>query len=645
MNKNSLSRQDNIARDLVRGLMIALALTIFSATAIANNQRPVKINSSALAAPTLQPTKSPTSQRLGSSDGAPQTLTRSQLPSAPAIPGQTQVDTYTVALYHLDSQVGSLVPDATGNFTGTLVNNALVTPNGLYGGALLLDGNGSYLKIGNLGSLPQGTIEAFVDFSQTCVNGTDTLFTIFSIGGDYHTNNRVFNVRSNEWLDAEIIIGTPSIASSGINPCRYLNVPAATFWPYETWRFHHVAATWGPRGTEIWVDGVLHGIGSNWIVPQHTPVPSGSVTRISYGGPYWCNPQSQGAYLYNTGTPPNPVYPLCQTPVIAPPYPTGDYTGTLPAYTNIIIGCDTDTDPSILCFKGRIDEVRISNIQRQFSPSVDPTSTPTPTQTPDVINGAYAVDAYTLELYHLDSQAGGVTYAVSNRPAWLMSSGTTIVPGGRFGSGVSFDGLAGSFVNLGNLNNPSESKGVVEGWVKLNNATNVEIVTGGAGYYPDSIQASNVRLGVDTTYGNTVQFGVKDSTGVWHWANSGVSPAAFVGAWHHIAGTFGPRGLEIWVDGKLCGTDTYTGFTGQNGAAYLIGCDAQHNCMTGMVDEVRLSNIQRSFTFSNSPFRPSNLNPYSPSTGFQLFLPMIFKSMPGLCGVSSSAPVQIQSIP
>jgi hypothetical protein len=63
-----------------------------------------------------------------------------------------------------------------------------------------------------------------------------------------------------------------------------------------------------------------------------------------------------------------------------------------------------------------------------------------------------------------------------------------------------------------------------------------------------------------------------------------------------VAGTWGPKGLEIWVDGVLKGTNP--GMTaGTAGTAKgLIGTDAWTWDTHGMINEARISDIQRTFS-------------------------------------------------
>lgn len=510
--------------------------------------------------------------------------------AARSIPGQTQVDANTIALYHFDSPDGANAIDATGNYTGTLFGGATVTTSGLYAGVLQLDGSTGYGRTGHLGNLSSGTIEAFVDFRQACLlpDGTSTVSGQFAIlsAVDEATGQTVLYLGAHTGLMFGIFSnGAWHWADSGINPCRYLNgpnPPAANMWPYETWRYHHVAATWGPRGIEIWVDGVLHGVGNN--DPNAGTAPY----------PYMCNPQMQ----MGTG-----AYPRCATPAMAPlmtPYPPpGDYYGGLPSYSTFLIGKDSTGN----FLKSSVDEVRISNTQRTFEWTVVPTLTPTPTWTPVYLTGEYPVDGYTLSLYHLNSAilypyGGFLTVQDQAQGQYNGLSGTfnSISPQGRFNSSLWLGG--DSFLDMGMPGTPGN--GTVEAWVNLGNGSpHVPIMT----LQQNTLSMGSVLyLGAPT--GGLVGFGVSDGDSLY-WVDSGVPISALAGTWHHIAGTWGARGVEIWIDGILRNVNTaYRGGLMASVYKYRAGCDPSGNCIQGYIDEIRFSTIQRLFT-PNGAFLPT----------------------------------------
>lgn len=491
-----------------------------------------------------------------------------------AIPGQPIMDANTIALYHFDSPNGNIAVDATGYFTGTLLGNSTVLTEGLYAGVLKLNGPGSYVDIGNLGNFSQGTVEAYVDFSTLCAGGNQV---ILSAGGGMGSNNDVMVLSAAPGLYFAIYqYGVWHYAGSGINPCRYLaggNIDSYFYylgfprapWPYEQWRFHHVAGTWGSRGMEIWVDGVLHGVGFS------------DPNALPYS--YYCNPQ-----MYVS----SPYYPMsCQTPVPAPPYPPGDYTGALPAYSKFLIGCNSVGE----CLNGRIDEVRISNVQRSFAHTVLPTITPTPTPAPSSLQGEYVVDANTIALFHMNQQdacpSPCVFEEVGRQNHTIIGS---VVGGGRFGSGL-VSTTNGPIVDLGSIG--IWGSGTVEAWVKfadwsgshqIINALRTNLAPNKILTFATGAQGGNLVLGINN--GND-----------YFWVDSGVTAASLLGCWHHVAGTWGPRGMEIWVDGTLRNANrTYTGGMTTQVDSWRTGCDTTGNCMKGMMDEIRISPIQRTFT-------------------------------------------------
>ena len=520
---------------------------------------------------------------------ATQTFARGEGGNAPAVPGQPIVDQYTVALYHFDAPTGTnQVIDETGHYTGTLHGNAAVTTAGLYSGVLALDGSGSYMDIGHLGAMPQGTIELFVDFTYACNSTGDPGLVV--AGSQYGGTNIALELTQGTLFDI-YTNGTMNRADSGINPCRYLRGSAANYflyagyapWPYETFRFHHVAATWGPRGIEVWVDGVLHGVGRG-------EPPPGNVYSYS------CNPQmyafiQPGPYAPVTV---NPLYPdRCLEPAPAPlwtpGYPPGDYTGPLPAYETFLVGCK----PNGICFRGRIDELRISNIQRTFHYSVVPTITPTPTATSVAITGEYSVDATMQALYHLNDWAvpcqfwSCVRDSVTNQ---AHAASGALHPLGRFNKALA---TANGTLVIDNPNLRHFDKGSVEAWVNFQ---------GGAGRQPIIFAGATpgdwggaLHLGALNSNAS-IFFSIYDGIDSRS-ALSSKTPQSLKGCWHHIAGTWGPRGIELWIDGQLENRNTtYTGAMGTQVLGWRFGGNYANESMSGGLDEVLVTAAQRTYT-------------------------------------------------
>ncbi len=212
----------------------------------------------------------------------------------------------------------------------------------------------------------------------------------------------------------------------------------------------------------------------------------------------------------------------------------------------------------------------------------------------------YTVDANTVALYHLDSAASGITPdAVGNHPGTLNGN-AQITAAGKFGGGLLLDG-SGDYVRLGNVHqNPARSytAGTVEAWVNLTAGSGTQVILGSGTEYGSNWD-DGWFLGVHGGYSPNLVFMVWGPG--WIAADSGIQLGTLVG-WHHVAGTWGPRGVEIWVDGVLKGTNGYTG--GPNNPNYvtaLIGTDSWTWTTAGTMDEVRISDIQRDFAATPVP--------------------------------------------
>ncbi|HOW69567.1 MAG TPA: hypothetical protein PKY77_03110 [Phycisphaerae bacterium] len=200
----------------------------------------------------------------------------------------------------------------------------------------------------------------------------------------------------------------------------------------------------------------------------------------------------------------------------------------------------------------------------------------------------YDVDTNTVVLYHVDNTA---TDEVGFHDGVLYGD-AGYVPA-KFGSGLGLDG-SGDYMRAGNVHvDPSRdlSQGTVELWFKLDQAPPNFVLTGSGTEY-GSYWDDGFFFGRHTGYSNNLVFMLW--SGSWEVADTGMAPESLVGEWHHAAGTWGPAGLEVWLDGQVMGTNPYTG--GLPNPSYqtmLIGTDAWTWATPGVIDEVRVSDVQR----------------------------------------------------
>ncbi len=214
------------------------------------------------------------------------------------------------------------------------------------------------------------------------------------------------------------------------------------------------------------------------------------------------------------------------------------------------------------------------------------------------VAAAYSqVDNHTILYYSFNQTSGGKVPDDGGDFDGELGGDAAITKnsGGKAGEGLSLDG-DGDYIKAGNIGAPEE--GTIEMWVKIESFEQHNDGDGFVSMGKDYGGTGDVMLfGVHQASNLNVRFGMY--AGGWKWADSEVSVEDLVGEWHHLAGTWGPRGLEVWIDGELKGVnDTYT--AGIPDPAYqtmLIGSNSWNGDIHGVMDEFRVSDIQRDAEF------------------------------------------------
>jgi hypothetical protein len=192
----------------------------------------------------------------------------------------------------------------------------------------------------------------------------------------------------------------------------------------------------------------------------------------------------------------------------------------------------------------------------------------------------YTNDAYTVLLEHFDGTTSG------------SANGSVTYTNGVLGQGVHLN--AGSWVswNLGAL-----PQATVEFWGELDTLTN---------------QSWFIRSGYSQFYACTFMAGVDPPTNTpscaYHngsvWIGTGwvSSPVITTGSWHHYATTWGSQGFHFYVDGALVYSNANTSAQNSSTHWWCIGGQRQDgpafggSNFAGAIDELRVSNIQRTFS-------------------------------------------------
>ena len=167
--------------------------------------------------------------------------------------------------------------------------------------------------------------------------------------------------------------------------------------------------------------------------------------------------------------------------------------------------------------------------------------------------------------------------------------GPTCVPG-KIGKAFQFDGVS-NYIEVphpGYLDN-----GTVAGWVYFSSDPGTNWFWFCIGKEVTDSYWDYVNFGVHPEWGNTLMFGIWDSSWNWQWAMSPVVPQG--GRWYHLAGVWGSEGLKIYINGVLQDTNPYTAGIPLDSDHCFLGANTyslhgQANFMNGIIDEVRIYN-------------------------------------------------------
>jgi hypothetical protein len=129
-------------------------------------------------------------------------------------------------------------------------------------------------------------------------------------------------------------------------------------------------------------------------------------------------------------------------------------------------------------------------------------------------------------------------------------------------------------------------EGTVEIWFSPDNWSSSQQIWGGGNGFP-GVNGDWAKLGTHSSVGGSnLAFG--RFSGVWRWASSGTQPSP--GAWYHVAATWGPAGLKIYLNGILAGQNSFSGDLNSY-TTELIAASAWGVTFSGAIDELRIWNI------------------------------------------------------
>ncbi|MFZ5981496.1 MAG: DUF1565 domain-containing protein [Candidatus Zixiibacteriota bacterium] len=206
------------------------------------------------------------------------------------------------------------------------------------------------------------------------------------------------------------------------------------------------------------------------------------------------------------------------------------------------------------------------------------------------VSGEFEDDANTVALWHFNTGTGTIFYDATgtghngvlglgenNQPSWEVA--------GKFGYGLSFDGASEEFALASSLGNDFPSNQFsLEMWVKAPST-------------PEHVhlwRSDNICVLEMNNLSLTLSVG--DGSGT-NWKSLSATVLTLTdGNWHYVACTFNGTTLNIFVDGVNYGMNLNAAITMSDPAGYYFGGYPGSLFFTGVLDEVRLSNIARSST-------------------------------------------------
>ncbi|MHA1977688.1 MAG: DUF2341 domain-containing protein [Candidatus Hodarchaeales archaeon] len=184
---------------------------------------------------------------------------------------------------------------------------------------------------------------------------------------------------------------------------------------------------------------------------------------------------------------------------------------------------------------------------------------------------------------------------------------------GKFATAQKFDGYGNDYLTT-NTNFGISTSFSIECWVKIDNAdTDQTFVT-----HPHSSTGTAQRLMLD--WGNDVALARNYQSMDQGTSTKGTSPIND-GSWHYLVHTFDNEYNKLYVDGKLEGSDPYSGIVRCIANQFYIGREGsngdtkwQKTVMTGLIDEVSVTKN----VFSAARIKTEFNNQHDPSAFYSI---------------------------
>ncbi len=199
---------------------------------------------------------------------------------------------------------------------------------------------------------------------------------------------------------------------------------------------------------------------------------------------------------------------------------------------------------------------------------------------------AMSAELTPLAVWHFDEPRGSVIYD-STGGGYDGRINRARRVAGLFGQALEFNGVD-AYAQIDSPGGMAE--GTIEAWAKLTAQPSgqVGIVTFGAGERKRN-DAAVLGLAPDAK-GAAAKWGFGLCPDAWHSALT--DQELPLNQWLHVVGSWGPAGLQFYVDGKRLAADPQTKLPLPNHGFILIGAGSWKQYMSCLVDEVRLYDRQ-----------------------------------------------------
>ena len=224
------------------------------------------------------------------------------------------------------------------------------------------------------------------------------------------------------------------------------------------------------------------------------------------------------------------------------------------------------------------------------------------------INSEYSVDANTVALFHFNQNSGTKVIDETGRYNGTMGAGASWATSGKFSNALQTSGTAQRVDLNDNTFGNAMPEGTVEAWFKADsfNSVNCSDIWGKAESTSPAGLYRRWGIFICTNITNKISYqmrtGPPDTVASIH--DLEFNYTFSTGKWYHVAGTWGPAGMKIYLNGeRVASSSSYTGSSPTiTGRPFTIGQSYSYNGrefhFNGIIDELRVGNVARNYTIS-----------------------------------------------